>query len=218
MQTTLPRLHASEPLDLGFGVKPLQARAYVLQRPEGNLAIYGSAALEPELDAVRDLGGLTAQYLNHAHEASPAAARVRDALGAPLHVHEADAEEARAQVPVDATFTERHMVGDDLEVIPVPGHTPGATAYLWSADGRRVLFTGDTVFVRDGEWVAALLDGVSDRDTYVASVELLTALDFDLLVPGIAPIGEEPVHATDADDARDRLGRIAERLRSGLDH
>jgi hypothetical protein len=218
MQTILPRLHASEPLDLGFGIKPLQARAYVLQRPEGNLALYGAAALEPELDAVRDLGGLAGQYLNHVHEASPAAGRVRDALGAPLHVHEGDAEAVRAQVAVDATFAARHTVGEDLEVIPVPGHTPGATAYLWAADGRRVLFTGDTVFVRDGEWVAALLDGVSDRDTYVASIELLAGLEFDLLVPGIAPIGEEPVHATDAGGARERLGRIAERLRSGLDY
>ena len=218
MQTILPRLHATGPLDLGFGVKPLQARAYVLQRPGGNLAIYGAAALEPELDAVRSLGGIGAQYLNHAHEASPAAARVRDALGAPLHVHEGDAEDVRAQVPVDVTFSERHTLGDDLEVIPTPGHTPGATSYLWRADGRRVLFTGDTVFARDGEWVAALLDGVSDRGTYVESIERMAGLEFDLLVPGVAPVGEAAVHETDRDTARRRLGRIAERLRSGLDY
>jgi len=218
MQTIIPRLHATEPLDLGFGIKPLQARAYVLERPEGNLALYGAAALEPELDAVRALGGITGQYLNHAHEASPAAARVRDALGAPLHVHEADAAEVREHAPVDETFEARHAVGGDLEVIPTPGHTPGATSYLWSADGRRVLFTGDTVFVRDGEWVAAFLDAVSDRDTYVASVELLAGLDFDLLAPGVATVGAAPVEATDRDDARRRLARIAERLRSGLDY
>ena len=118
---------------------------------------------------------------------------MRDALGAPLHVHAADAEQAREQAAVDATFDAPHTVGDDFDVIPVSGHTPGATAFLWRADGHRVLFTGDTVFVRDGEWVAALLDGVSDRDTYVASVERLAGLDFDLLVPGIAPVGQPAV-------------------------
>jgi glyoxylase-like metal-dependent hydrolase (beta-lactamase superfamily II) len=218
MHTIFPRLHATEPLDLGFGRTPLQARAFVLERPAGNLAIYGAAALEPELDVVRELGGITAQYINHAHEASPAAVRVRDALDAPLHVHESDAAEVREQVPVDATFGERHLVGGDFEVIPTPGHTAGATSFLWLADGHRVLFTGDTVFVREGEWVAAFLDAISDRPTYVESIERLAELEFDLLAPGIAPVGGPPVEATDPGDARRRLGRIAQRLRSGDDH
>jgi glyoxylase-like metal-dependent hydrolase (beta-lactamase superfamily II) len=217
MHEIAPRLHATEPFDLGFGRTPLQARAYVLQRDAGNVALYGAAALEPELDAVRELGGVTAQYVNHAHEVSPAAARVRDALGAPLHIHARDADEARATVSVDATFDERHLLDGDLEVIPTPGHTPGATSYLWTTPEHRVLFTGDTVFVRDGRWVAAFLDAVSDRPTYLDSLKLLAGLEFDLLVPGVAPVGEPPVVATGPDDARRRLGGIAERLRAGED-
>ncbi len=217
MHEILPRLHGTDPIDLGFGRPPLQARAYVLQRSTGNLAVYGAAALEPELDAVRGLGGITAQYVNHAHEVSPAVDRVRAATGAPLHVHAGDAAEARATVDVDEVFEDRHVVGDDFEVIPTPGHTPGATAYLWSTDGHRVLFTGDTVFLRGGEWRAAFLDTVSDRPSYVDSLEMLAGLDFDLLVPGIAPVGEAPVAQTDAADARRRLLAIAQRLRSGAD-
>ena len=217
METIVPRLHASEPYDLGFGRVPLQARTYILQRPSGNLAVYGAAALEPELDAVRELGGVAHQYLNHAHEASPAGDRVRVALGAPLHIHTADAEQARAQVSVDETFEERHLVGEDFEVIPAPGHTPGATSYLWTTPEHRVLFTGDTLFLRDGEWVAALLDGISDRQTYIDSLELLAGLEFDLLAPGIAPIGQPAVAATGPGEARRRLGAIAGRLRAGGD-
>ena len=213
MEEILPRLQATRPLDLGFGRVPLQARTFVLQRHSGNIAVYGPAPLEPELDAVLALGGVTAQYVNHVHELSAPAPRVREALGATLHVHAADADGQ----PVDATFDTRHLVGDDFEVIPTPGHTPGATAFLWRTPEHRVLFTGDTVFVRDGEWVAAFLDDVSDRPSYLESLELLAGLEFDVLAPGIAPVDQPPVAFTDPQDARERLGRIADRLRAGRD-
>ncbi len=127
------------------------------------------------------LGGVSAQYLNHAHEASTAAGRVRRALDAPLHVHAADAEEVKQRVSVDEVFDHRHTLGEDLEVIPAPGHTPGATAYLWRTNGYRALFTGDTVAVRGDRWVAAFIDGISNREQYVASLQALAELEFDLL-------------------------------------
>ena len=213
MEEIVPRLQATKPLDLGFGRVPLQARTFVLQRPSGNIAVYGPAPLEPELDAVLALGGVTAQYVNHVHELSVPAPLVREALGAALYVHAADADGQ----PVDATFDSRHRVGDDFEVIPTPGHTQGATAFLWRTPEHRVLFTGDTVFVRDGEWVAAFLDDVSDRPSYLDSLALLASLEFDVLAPGIAPVGQPPVAFTDPQDARERLGRIADRLRTGRD-
>ena len=73
------------------------------------------------------------------------------------------------------------MLGGDFEIIPTPGHTPGATAFLWN----RHLFTGDTVFLRDGEWAVAVLED-SDPDAYVESLELMKTLDFDTLVPWAA--------------------------------
>ena len=66
-------------------------------------------------------------------------------------------------------FSRRHMLDDDFEVIPTPGHTPGATAYLWDNGNHRFLFTGDTIYLRDGEWVDGLL-GSSDRASYVESL------------------------------------------------
>ena len=63
---------------------------------------------------------------------------------------------------VRATFSRRHTLDDDFEVIPTPGHTSGATAYLWDTGEDRLLFTGDTIYLRDGEWVAAMLES-SDR-------------------------------------------------------
>lgn len=210
METVIPHLLASPPLDLGFGRVPLQARSYVLERDQGNLLVYGAHAVEGELDVVPPIAR---QYLNHSHEASAAS----DLLGAPLLVHEADAPETARTARVAHTFSRRHRLDDDFEVIPVPGHTAGATAYLWDAGEHRVLFTGDTLFVRDGEWVAAFLDAVSDRDSYLASLELLGGLDFDLLVPGIAPIGQPAYAFVELADATRRIAAVAERLRRGED-
>jgi glyoxylase-like metal-dependent hydrolase (beta-lactamase superfamily II) len=104
------------------------------------------------------------------------------------------------------------MLDDDFEVIPTPGHTPGATAYLWDTGSRRVLFTGDTIMLRDGEWVAAVLDS-SDRGAYLESLALIRELDFDVLVPWVST-ANGPFHAfTDAAETRRRVDAIVERIK-----
>lgn len=218
MDPVVPNLYASPPIDLGFGRVPLQARAFLLQRPWGNLLLYGAEAIGPDQEpTVRALGGIARQYLNHAHEATVANGRIAETFGAPLTVHEGDAAEVARIARPGETFSDRHLVDGDFEVIPTPGHTAGATSYLWDTGQYRVLFTGDTIFLRDGEWVAALLDGISDRVAYVSSLQLLRELDFDLLVPGVAPVGQ-PYHAfVERVEAEGRIGEICERLWSGGD-
>ena len=217
LNALIPRLFATPPLRLPFG-RALDARAFLLQRDHGNVLLYGAAAMAPHADEAAALGGIARQYLNHAHEATPEADAIARRFGAPLLVHAGDAEEAGRTATVHHTFTRRHHLDGDLEVIPVPGHTPGATAFAWDTGEHHVLFTGDTLYLRDGEWRAALLDGISDRDAYVASLELIGELDFDLLAPGIATDGDAWHAATGRDDARRRIGAIIERLRAGDDH
>lgn len=86
--------------------------------------------------------------------------------------------------------------GDDFAAIPIPGHTPGATAHLWEGGGHRMLFTGDSVFLDDGEWVAAVL-GSSDRARRVESLGRIRELDFDVLVPWAATGGQAAHAITD---------------------
>jgi glyoxylase-like metal-dependent hydrolase (beta-lactamase superfamily II) len=117
---------------------------------------------------------------------------------------------------VHETFADRHMLDEDFEVIPTPGHTRGATAFLWASGGRRFLFTSDTIYLRDGEWVATVL-GESDRASYIESLELLRDLDFDVLVPWAATRGQPCYAATDKSDARRRIGAILDRVRRGED-
>jgi glyoxylase-like metal-dependent hydrolase (beta-lactamase superfamily II) len=135
----------------------------------------------------------------------------------PLFLHEAayDAVDTVARAPW--TFSREHVLDRDFQVLPTPGHTLGSTTYLWDSGEFRFLFTGDTIYLRDGEWVAALGES-SDREAYLASLEVIRELDFDVLVPWIAT-ADEPYHAvTSRADARRRIDAIVHRLRSGDDH
>ena len=214
MENVISGLYASEPEPLGFGPS-LGIRAYLLQREQGNLLVYRSEALEQDVEALNDLGGISRQYLNHHHEASPACDWVASTFDAPLYVHEEDAAATAEICNVDATFSERHKLDEDFEIIPIPGHTSGATAFLWDSGQHRVLFTGDTIFFGRGKWRAAVLDGVSDRERYIGSLELIRTLDFDLIVPGIAAAGQPYYSFTDREEATRQIDAILERLRRG---
>src|SRR3712207_7427783 len=53
---------------------------------------------------------------------------------------------------------------------------PRSTLFPYTTLFRsRMLFTGDTLYLRDGEWVAAVLPS-SDRGTYLESLELIRDL------------------------------------------
>jgi hypothetical protein len=198
MENVIPRLHASEPEALPFA-PALQIRAYRLERDAGDLLVYSTTTTT---------GEVWRHYLNHGHEAGFASRAVH----APVFVHAADRAAVEGSMPVRAAFSRRHMLDEDFEVIPTPGHTAGATAYLWDSGEHRVLFTGDTILLRDGEWRAAVLPS-SDRGAYLESLTLLRELDFDVLVPWAA--SGAPHAFTDRADADRRIGAIIDRVWSG---
>ena len=63
--------------------------------------------------------------------------------------------------------------------------------------------------------MAAVLEGVSDRERYIESLELIRTLDFDLIVPGIAAAGQPYYAFVEKPEAEQRIGAILERLRRG---
>ena len=212
LETVVPGLHATSPEPLPFAPS-LEIRAFLLERERGNVLIYSTTGLERDAAGIERLGGISRHYLNHWHEAMFAS----DWVDAPLFVHEADRPKVDEAYDVRATFSRRHGVDEDLEAIPIPGHTAGATAYLWDNGEHRTLFTGDSIYLdRDGEWVAAVL-GSSNRPAYLESLKLIRELDFDLLVPWAASAGTPFAAATDGDDARRRIDAIIDRVRAGGD-
>ena len=216
MQTVIPGLHASAPQPLSFAPST-HVRAFLLQRAQGNLLLYAAETVADAAPAIEELGGIARHYLNHWHEAAFGGGDgIAGAFGAPLFCHENERQSVSKTADVAGTFSSRHMQGDDFEVIPIPGHTPGATAYLWDSGGHRCLFTGDSVYLRNSEWVAAVLES-SDRASYLESLELIKNLDFDVLVPWAATAGQPCLAMTDGADAGRRIDAILERLRRGDD-
>jgi glyoxylase-like metal-dependent hydrolase (beta-lactamase superfamily II) len=203
MDTVISGLHASEPQPLPFAPS-LVVRSYLLERDGGNVLVYGAETL-PSVD----LRGAR-RYLGHWHEAMFAAP-----VGVPTLVHERDHAHAEARMTVDGTFAGRETLDGDFELIPIPGHTPGATAFLWDSGEHRFLFTGDSLYLDDGEWVVALDVRGADRDAYLESLAVLRELDFDVLVPWAASAGQPPHAVTDATDARRRIDAITDRVRRG---
>jgi glyoxylase-like metal-dependent hydrolase (beta-lactamase superfamily II) len=217
MEHVIPGVHASKPERLSFA-PTIDVRAFLLRRASGNVLLHSAPAVADDADEIGALGGIARHYLGHWHEAGLGCDRFAARFAAPLHCHEDERAPVANTCAVAATFTERHRVDDDLEVIPIPGHTSGSTAFLWDTGQHRCLFTADSVYLRDGEWVAAVLEGSSDRQAYLASLALLKELDFDVLLPCAATHGK-PFHAmTDRADAGRRLDAIIDRLRRGDDH
>jgi len=208
IDTEISGLYASAPEPLGFAPEH-DLRAFGLRREPGSLLIYSVSGLGGDSPMFEDLGDISRQYLNHRHEA----AFISEGLSPPLFVHENERSSVAESRPVEGTFSERHMLDEDFEVIPTPGHTSGATAFLWETDEHRLLFTGDTIYLDEGEWGAAVLDQ-SDRDLYIGSLELIRELDFDVLVPWVAR-GLPCYQVTGEADARRRIDAIIARLRRG---
>lgn len=196
MTTLIPGLTATAPQPLPFAPAVL-VRSYLL--PDG-LLVYGTSAA-PE--------GARARYLNHWHEAMFA----EPLEGVPTYVHERDLAEAASRTPVDGTFASRAVIDDGFEIIPIPGHTPGATAFLWQG----ALFTGDSIYLDGDDWVAALDVAGADRAAFLDSLEVLRSLEFDVLVPWAAGDGHPGYAATGAADARRRIDAIIARVRRGED-
>ncbi len=210
LETPIEGLRATPPAELPF-MANAQVRSFVLERPEGNVIVYNSPGLSEAADGIRALGDVARLLINHGHEAMYGPPR----LDAPVFVHERDrAETAAGGLPVSGTFARRRMIDDDLEVIPTPGHTPGATSYLWESGAHRFLFTGDFLWVEYGEWKAVVLGG-SDRAASLDSLRLIRDLDFDVLVPWAAMKGEPPVNVVDHDGARARIDAVIARVEAG---
>jgi hypothetical protein len=210
-ETGIVGLYSSAPESLPFAPR-LDIRAFLLRRDERNVLIYSTTTLGSAGSATEALGGISRHYLNHRHEALFAS----PSIGAPLFVHERERRSVAETYNVRGTFSKRHTFEDDLEVVPTPGHTSGATSYLWNSGEHRLLFTGDTIYLDEGEWVAAVLPS-SDRSRYVDSLELIRELDFDVLVPWASTAGTPLFAATDGVDAQRRIDAILDRVRRGED-
>mgnify|MGYP001281191637 CR=1 FL=1 len=148
---------------------------------------------------------LTHGHLDHAN----GAAELREGLGLQVLASSLDARLIEAGTPEElglarppqfrsypVDFVQRHCPIDrrlmhadvvglgrlSIEVILVPGHTPGSVCYLMEIHGRRVAFVGDILFYNG---VLGLLNTpLSDLGAYREFLPRLANRSIDALLPG----------------------------------
>jgi hydroxyacylglutathione hydrolase len=137
-----------------------------------------------------------------------------DDFSVPIYVHEKDAallKDSRLNLSgfLSAPFSVKSgeikqlrdgeklkLAGIELEVIHTPGHTPGGICLLVKAEGKDILFSGDTLF--HGSVGRADFEG-ADEATELESIKkkLLVLADETVVYPGHGPettIGYEKKH------------------------
>ena len=209
LENPIDGLWSTPPARLPYQANVL-VRSFVLERSDGNVLVYNSPGVSSVAAGIRDLGGATRLLLNHGHEAMYGAPD----LDAPVYVHERDRAETARSMEVAGVFDGREMIAADLEAIPTPGHTPGTTSYLWDSGSHRFLFTGDFVWIENGEWKAVVLAS-SNRADYLDSLALVRDLEFDVLVPWGTTEGDPSFALVDKAEIRARLDAIIARVEAG---
>ncbi len=193
-------------------VPGLTTHAYLWRSPSAGNVLFYSVATDAPLDALAALGGVSHQYLSHRDEAGPALQAIRDRFGARLHAPAAEAAEIGRYREPDELLAEPGADGNGVQIVPTPGHSPGSTAFLVEGAGGRYLFVGDTIYrTEEGTWAAGYLPGISDRDALLRSLDVLAALQPDLVISSAfaGDAGAHPVTGT-------TWARILDEARGGL--
>ena len=159
----------------------LNAHAYFLKRSKGNVLFYNTSNPN-DIEQISDLGGITFQYLSHRHESGQSLATIKSRFNSRLCADELEAPFIESTVDVE--FSTRALHSSTIEIVPTPGHTGGGLCFYCSSDdGRRYLFTGDTLFQSHGQWGALVIanDGGS-TEKLVASLLTIRSLEPDVVI------------------------------------
>lgn len=106
-------------------------------------------------------------------------------------------------IRVDAAYNEGDVLSwgpARIRVLATPGHTDGSVSYLVEADGRKVIFSGDTIYSEGRLWdIYSLQKGyhgfLGARTELVASLRRIKDTEAEVLVPSHGPIITDPPKA-----------------------
>jgi glyoxylase-like metal-dependent hydrolase (beta-lactamase superfamily II)/ferredoxin len=115
------------------------AASYFIQRPEGNVLVDSPRFAPPLVKRLEELGGVKYMYLTHRDDVADHA-KFQQHFGCDRILHADDITTDTRDVERPIRGNEPFKLADDLEIIPVPGHSRGHTVLLYD---NRVLFTGD---------------------------------------------------------------------------
>lgn len=154
-------IRQEEPHLTGIVTEPSFAigqRALIVQTDQGNLLWDCVSHLDEQtVQAIRELGGITAIAVSHPHLYGTMVAWA-ERFQARIYLHEADRQWVmRPDERITFWSGETFQLPGDLKLIRLGGHFPGSTVLHWPAGaaGKGVLLTGDTIYVvADRTWVS----------------------------------------------------------------
>ncbi|MCO4782374.1 MAG: MBL fold metallo-hydrolase [Candidatus Cloacimonetes bacterium] len=164
--------------------------SYFIKSNKENYLLYSSSHLLDNLHSnfIKDNGGVKAQILNHRDEASPILKDIRNTFQSKLVCHELEKDAITNFSTIDHLITDETPLFDNFKVIHTPGHAPGSTSYLYSGQKGNYLFTGDTLYLSQGQFRVAISD--ENRLQMIESLLKLQSLEVDGIFPGLY-IGDE---------------------------
>jgi glyoxylase-like metal-dependent hydrolase (beta-lactamase superfamily II) len=163
--------------------------SYFLIHPEGNILFHplkGASALKRHEALFAKHGGIGLQLLTHGAEASASCEWIHHRFGAGLYFHTADAPRVarKTRCAVAHAFSSGHRVVDGLDAIPLPGHTPGFTAYKLSTSKATFLFAGDFLMPADDEWTVRVSKPL--MQVGIANLNALKKISFTAVLPNMS--------------------------------
>jgi glyoxylase-like metal-dependent hydrolase (beta-lactamase superfamily II)/ferredoxin len=115
------------------------AASYLIVRPEGNVLVDSPRFVPPLVKRIEEMGGVKYLYLTHRDDVADHQ-KFHDHFGCDRILHKDEINRGTQSVETQLTGIEDWTLTNDLQIIPVPGHTKGHTVLLYK---NTFLFTGD---------------------------------------------------------------------------
>jgi glyoxylase-like metal-dependent hydrolase (beta-lactamase superfamily II)/ferredoxin len=181
------------------------ANSFLVRHPDGNWLIDSPRYIKHLVDAFQRMGGLSFIFLTHEDDVADADQYAKQ-FGARRIIHRADAEAVPdAEWILDGADVIR--LAPQFQAIPVPGHTPGSHALLYS---DRFLFTGDHLWWEPATGtLGSPRQLVWNHDALLHSIERLLHHRFEWVLAGHGDRVRLP-----QDEMRRQLRALADRRKA----
>lgn len=164
-------------------ITPTKYTSFFVVREPGNLlfpCLGSKSTFEDQFTHMQELGGVSFQLLGDMHFATRDNDKIFDFFGTPLICSEVEAPDVTRKVKeVRQIPFERQEICDGVEMLPTPGHRPGAASYLVQQHGKKILFVGDSIWHNGTDWEC--LVNKRNINVMVQTLEFLKKVDFDAM-------------------------------------